>query len=185
MRKFIAIALVVSSARALSQTPITDFVGTYADGPNHDIEIATDAKGQLVAVIDDATYPLKITGPDEVTNNGGEKIPFARNAEGKVSGYTDDGQFHRKHSPRVSTETIAEITTPARPPGQVYHYKPPVDRHDGIAVGDIAKTPLGVKVHFSRLPRRGKQWRGELGQAWARSRPAPLNIRARRAQCLR
>src|SRR5690348_7522709 len=42
-----------------------------------------------------------------------------------------------------------------------------------------------VKVHFRPLPRGGKQWRGEIAQAWARSRPAPLNIRARRAQCRR
>ena len=36
------------------------------------------------------------------------------------------------------------ITTPARPRGVIYHYKPPLDRRDGIATGEIAKTPLGI-----------------------------------------
>lgn len=127
-----------------AQTPLSDFVGTYADGPNHRIEIALDAKGRLLAVVDDATYPLKITGRDELTNNGGERIPFKRGADGGVTGYIDHDQFHQKLSPSVSPDTIALITTPARPPGEIYRYRPPVDRHDGIAVGDIAKTALGV-----------------------------------------
>ena len=146
MRKFIvmAAALLVSPMQALGHTPLTDYVGTYADGPNHTIEIAVDAKGQLVAVIDDATYQLKITAQDEVTNNGGERIPFKRDADGQVSGYIDDGQFHKKLSSKVSSDTVTLITTPARPAGEVFKYEPPLDRHDGIAVGDIAKTPLGI-----------------------------------------
>ena len=142
--KLIMVVLLLAPLPALSQTPLIDFVGTYADGPNHRIEIAVDAKGQLVAVIDDATYPLRISGRDEVTNNGGEKIPFKRGADGQVSGYTDEGLFHRKLSSKVSADTVAMITTPARPPGVIYHYNPPLDRRDGIATGEIAKTPLGI-----------------------------------------
>ena len=144
MRKFIVLlALLLKPAQAVGQTPPADFVGTYADG-KHRIEIAVDAKGQLVAVIDDASYPLRITGQDQVTNNGGEQIPFQRGADGHVSGYTEDGQFHPKLSAKVSSDTLALVTTPARPVGEVYRYKRPLDRHDGIAVGDIAKTPLGA-----------------------------------------
>ncbi len=138
------VALALIPREALAQMPATDLVGTYADGPKHRIEIAVDGKGQLIAVIDDATYPLKIIGKDEVVNNGGEKIPFKRSADGQVSGYTDHGQFHPRLSATVSPDTLAMITTPARPAGEVYHYRAPVDRHDGIAVGDIARTTLGV-----------------------------------------
>ena len=144
MRRFVAIAVPLLSGPALAQTPVTDFVGTYADGPTHRIEIVTDAKGQLVAVIDDATYPLKITGPDQLTNNGGEIIPFKRSADGKMSGYIDQGSFHKKLSTKISADTLAEIGAPARPIGEVYRYLSPLDRHDGIAVGDIARTPFGV-----------------------------------------
>ncbi len=147
MRRFIvtAAALLSCPMQALGYAPLTDYVGTYADGPNHTIEIAVDAKGQLVAVIDDATYQLKVTAHDEVTNNGGERIPFKRDVDGQVSGYIDDGQFHKKLSSKVSSDTVTLITTPARPAGEVfYKYKPPLNRHDGIAVGDIATTPLGI-----------------------------------------
>lgn len=137
-------ALLLGPMSTLGERPPTDYVGTYADRPNHTIEIAVDAKGQLVAVIDDATYQLKITGADELTNNGGEKIPFKRGVDGQVSGYTDHGQFHRKLSSKVSADTLALITTPARPARETYSYEPPLDRHDGITVGDIAKTPLGI-----------------------------------------
>lgn len=147
MRKLILIAAaLIGPTHALAQTPLTDFIGTYSDGANHKIEIAVDGKGQLIAVIDDATYPLKITGQDEVTNNGGEKIPFKRGERGQVSGYIDHGQFHQKLSSKVSVETLEEITTPARPAGETYRYKAPPDRHDGITVGDIRRTPLGVEI---------------------------------------
>ena len=124
--------------------PTAEYVGSYADGPKHKIEIAVNADGQLVAVIDDAQYPLKITGADEVTNGGGEKVPFHRGSDGQVDGYTDHGEFHRKLSAQVSPETLAAVNARPRPVGEVYSYHPPADRHDGIAVGDIAKTPLGV-----------------------------------------
>src|SRR5947209_11557173 len=137
-------ALLLSPMPVVAQTPLADFVGTYADGPKHKVEIAIDAKGQLVAVVDDAAYPLKITGQDELTNNGGEKIPFKRDVQGRVSGYFDHVEFHRKLSGSVSPETSAEITAPARPRGEIYRYRTPVARHDGIVVGDIAQTPLGV-----------------------------------------
>jgi CubicO group peptidase (beta-lactamase class C family) len=140
----LAAALLSVSIQAPAQTPLSDFVGTYADGPKHKIEIALDRKGQLVAVIDDAAYPLKITGSDELTNNGGEKIPFKRGSDGHVTGYIDQGQFHQKLSPGVSPAIVAEIMTPARPPWEVYRYRPPLDRHDGIPVGNIAQTPLGI-----------------------------------------
>ena len=125
-------------------TPLTDCVGSYADGPNHKIEIIIDAKGQLVAVIDDAVYPLKVTGPDELTNGGGGEVRFQRGPDGRVSAYVDHGHRHQKLSEYVSAETSALMTTPARPAGEVYRYAQPVDRHDGIATGDIARTSLGV-----------------------------------------
>lgn len=143
---FIASSALVNSvwAQTAPNPPLSDYVGTYADGPGHKVEIVIDGKGQLVAVIDDASYPLKVTGVDELTNGGGEKVPFQRGADDKIIAYIDHGQSHAKLSSDVSADTRALMTTPARPVGEVYHYAPPVDRHDGIATGDIARTPLGV-----------------------------------------
>ncbi len=117
-----AAALLLSPMQAPGHTRLTDYVGTYADGPTHTIEIAVDAKGQLVAVIDDAIYQLKVTAQDEVTNNGGERIPFKRDIDGQVSGYIDDGQVHKKLSSRVPCDIVTLISTPARPAGEVYKY---------------------------------------------------------------
>ncbi len=136
-------AILMAAPGAAPQVPLADYVGTYADGPTHRIEIVTSPKGQLFAVIDDAKYPLAVTGPDEVTNNGGEKIPFRRGADGQVSGYVDHGQFHQKLSPAVSADAMGAFAPP-RPAGAIYAYTQPADRHDGIATGDIAKTPLGI-----------------------------------------
>jgi CubicO group peptidase (beta-lactamase class C family) len=142
----ISLASVAMIQAAPTWTPLSDYVGTYADGPKHKVEIFVDTKGQLVAVIDDASYPLRITGTDELTNGGGEKIPFNRGADGRVSGYFDDGKWHEKLSPDVSADTRSLFTTPARPAGEAYRYIAPSDNHDGIPVGDIAKTPLGVQT---------------------------------------
>ena len=71
-------ALLLSPMPVVAQRPLADFVGTYADGPKHRVEIAIDAKGQLVAVVDDAAYPLRITGRDELTNNGGGRYSDQR-----------------------------------------------------------------------------------------------------------
>jgi len=119
---------------------LADYTGTYADGPHHTIEIV--AGGSLFAVVDGATYGLKVTGPDELTTIGGEKIPFRRDAKGRISGYTQDGRFHARLSTRVSAQS-ARLAYP-RPAGEVYRYRVPPDRHDGLAVGNIADTPLGV-----------------------------------------
>jgi len=140
MRLAIIVLALLASYAAAQGAPISDYVGTYADGPNHAVEIV--AGKNLFAVVVDATYALNVTGPDEITTISGEKIAFRRDAAGKISGYTQNGQFHPRLSPSVSVNA-ARLAYP-RPAGEVYHYAPPDDRHDGIRVGDIAKTPLGV-----------------------------------------
>jgi CubicO group peptidase (beta-lactamase class C family) len=144
MRRILAFAACVfATAPALAHTPLADFVGTYADGPNHKVEILVDDRGRLVAVIDDASYPLVVSGVDELTNGGGAKIPFHRDASGALDGYVDDGQQHARLSHEVSADTRAMLSAPARTAGAPYRYVPPPDRHDGIEVGDISGTPLG------------------------------------------
>ncbi|WP_424681269.1 serine hydrolase [Frateuria sp. YIM B11624] len=121
-----------------------DYVGTYADAPGHTLEIA-DGDG-LFAVVDEAKYPLRAAGADRFTTIGGQVVTFPRDASGKVTGYEQDGEFH----PRVSaiiTAASAALARP-RPEGQDspsdYRYRPPADLHDGIDVGNIAGSDLGV-----------------------------------------
>lgn len=125
---------------------LADYVGTYADAPGHTIEIA-DGDG-LFAVVDEGKYPLRPSGVDQFTTIGGQLVSFPRDASGKVTGYEQDGQFH----PRVSTTITPEAAALAwpRPKGQDspadYRYRAPADLHDGIAVGDIARSDLGVST---------------------------------------
>lgn len=140
--------LVVLSGTAIAQaTPaahLSDYVGTYADAPGHTLEIV--AGDELFAVQDDAKYRLQASGIDEFTTVTGNKIPFRRDANGKVTGYEQDGKVHPRLSAIVTPQSAA-LAYP-RPHGQGspsdYHYQPPADRHDGIAVGDIAQSALSV-----------------------------------------
>lgn len=131
-------------AQGASAVRLSDYVGTYRDAPGHTVEIV--AGSELFAVVDDAKYRLRPAGVDEFLPMYGPKIPFLRDAQGKVTGYEEDGKFHPRISVTVTPESAA-LARP-RPEGQDsladYRYRVPADRHDGIAVGDIARSDLGV-----------------------------------------
>jgi CubicO group peptidase (beta-lactamase class C family) len=140
------LAAVLSSAIAAqrqSPRPLSDYVGTYNDRPGHTLEIV--AGKELFAVIDGAKYKLIPAGVDVFINAVGQKVPFPRNDAGEVTGYIEAGKFHPRVSRAVTPEAAA-LSRP-RPPGEDspadYNYHPPVDLHDGIAVGSIAGSELG------------------------------------------
>jgi CubicO group peptidase (beta-lactamase class C family) len=131
-------------AQQSSAPRLTDYVGTYTDSPEHTLEIVNG--DGLFAVVDEATYPLRSSGVDKFTTMGGQTVSFLRDTSGKVTGYEQDGKFH----PRMSTSVTPEAAALAhpRPKGQDspadYRYHAPANMHDGIAVGDIARSDLGV-----------------------------------------
>jgi CubicO group peptidase (beta-lactamase class C family) len=134
------------NAQQLVGPRLADYVGTYADAHGHTLEIV-DGDG-LFAVLDEAKYSLRASGVDQFTPMAGPAILFRRDANGEVTGYEQDGKFH----PRVSTSVTPEAAALARPRplGQDspadYSYLAPADMHDGIAVGDISRSDLGVGV---------------------------------------
>ena len=131
-----ALAAVAASS---ALPPLSDFAGAYEDGSNAPVEIV--AGDSLFAVLDEAKYPLAVTGPDTVRNPGGQTVTFRRE-NGRVTGYVEGGTFHRRISATVSPASQA-LAWP-RPPGSgPYVYRRPQDLHDGIPVGDIADTALG------------------------------------------
>lgn len=143
------LVMITSALHSQTQTssqapPLSDYVGTYTYQQGQTLEII--AGDELFAVIDGAKYKLRQSGVDEFTNIAGEKIPFLRDANGKVTGYKDAGKFH----PRISRSVTVESAALAFPKlkGQdspeSYRYRAPTDMHDGIAVGDIANTDLGT-----------------------------------------
>lgn len=126
---------------------LEDYVGTYAYTPGHTVEIV-DGDDGLFAVLDEAKYSLRASGRDQFTPMAGGVVAFPRDASGKVTGYKQDGVFHPRVSATVTPEAAA-LATP-RPKGHDspadYHYHAPEDLHDGIAVGDIARSDLGLGV---------------------------------------
>ena len=138
--------LLVLSSGISAQTNLQDYVGTYTESPGHTLEIV-DGDDGLFAVLDEAKYPLRPAGvADQFRTITGQTVPFVRDAEGKVTGYKQDGQFHPRVSGSVTPQSAA--LGRVRPKGQDspadYRYHPPLDLHDGIGVGDIARSDLGI-----------------------------------------
>jgi CubicO group peptidase (beta-lactamase class C family) len=104
------------------------------------VEIVADS--ELYAILGEAKYKLPAVRADVFKNGGGQEIPFRRDARGRVTGFEEAGVFHARLSDKVKSES-AELIRP-RPAGTAYKYHPPRDAHDGIPVGDIAKSELGV-----------------------------------------
>jgi CubicO group peptidase (beta-lactamase class C family) len=141
---FLTLFSCLSAAQAPPTHPLSDYVGTYAYGSGEKIEIVDG--DELFAVLDGAKYKLHSAGPDAFTNPGGSPIPFRRDASGKITGFDESGSFHARLSSTITPESAA-LATP-RPAGHNspadYRYQPPPDLHDGISVGDIAESGLGV-----------------------------------------
>ena len=130
-------------AQETGPSHLQDFVGTYADTPGHPVEILSG--DEFFAVQDDAKYPLVPKGVDGFSTKYGPKLTFQRDANGTVKGYEQNGKFHPRVSTAVTRESAA-LEWP-RTNGQGasnYRYTAPLDMHDGIAVGDIARTALGT-----------------------------------------
>jgi CubicO group peptidase (beta-lactamase class C family) len=125
--------------------PLTDYVGTYSDAHTQTtLEIV--AGDNLFAVLDEGKYPLRPAGTDKFKPNSGGIVSFHRDASGKVTECEQDGEVYARVSTVITPESAA-LAWP-RPVGQNapadYRYRPPADLHDGIAVGNIAQTKLGV-----------------------------------------
>jgi CubicO group peptidase (beta-lactamase class C family) len=134
------------SAGSAFEPPLSEYAGTYAESAERTLElVAGDA---LVAVLDDAKYPLRRVHGDVFLNMPGDTITFPRDSAGVVIGYVERGTLHRRISAHVSPASVALLHARAGDAGAAaaYRYRVPADRHDGIAVGDIAQSPLGVET---------------------------------------
>jgi len=123
---------------------LADYVGTYADTPGHPVEVLNG--DEFFAVQDEAKYRLTPKGVDVFSTRYGPNLMFKRDARGTVTGYEQNGKFHPRISRAITPESAA-LAWP-RPEGQNspldYRYIPPADMHDGIAVGNIAHSDLGI-----------------------------------------
>jgi len=116
---------------------------TDSDQTGHPVEILNGE--EFFAVQDEARYRLIPKGVDTFSTLYGPKLSFQRDANGTVTGYEQDGRFHPQVSTAVTPDSAAMAWPRAKGQGPSnYRYTVPSDLHDGIAVGDIARSPLGA-----------------------------------------
>jgi CubicO group peptidase (beta-lactamase class C family) len=143
--RLLAPAFLVLTANVFAQTPpLSDYAGTYAYGPGTTVEIV--AGSELYALLDDAKYKLPAVRVDVFKNGGGQEIRFHRDAKGRVTDFEEAGVSHARISDTVKSESQALMRP--RPAGkdspEDYRYHPAADMKDGISIGDIAQSDLGV-----------------------------------------
>jgi len=132
------------AAPAPPAAPLADLVGTYEGDHGGVLEIVLG--DELFAVQDEAKYMLRPDGADQVRTSFGQAIRFPRDARGRVVGYEQDGQLHRRLADTIAPLSAALARARPAGAGTDDRYRVPVDQHDGIAVGDIARSDLGPGV---------------------------------------
>ena len=83
---------------------LAEYQGIYAYHGNSSIALV--AGTALVAVLDEAKYPLRRLGRDLFLNGVGDTIPFRRAPDGAVSGFVERGTFFARQSAAVDRETL-------------------------------------------------------------------------------
>jgi CubicO group peptidase (beta-lactamase class C family) len=130
------------------QQDLAQFEGLYQyrDGLNLGM---VGANGRLIAIIGDAKYPLRHIATDTFANGGGDRIPFVRDAAGRVVAFQENGDTFKRLSPSVSTELRQLLVARAPgPDGRVSRYRcaSPRAMNDGIAVSAPGKGTLPCDV---------------------------------------
>lgn len=138
------LSVLARPGEASAQSALDDLAGIYRYHGRSTITLVP-ADSQLVAVLDEAKYPLRYIGADRVINGPGDTIPFRRDAAGVVTGFVERGTFFERLTPTV--DSAAAQLLRARPHGAApYTYQPPPELGDGIAVGDLASAGLDSSV---------------------------------------
>jgi hypothetical protein len=109
-------------------------------------------------VVDESKYKLRRVDGDAFLNGAGQPVTFRRGADGAVNGFEEHGHFHRRISNQPSSAAKA-LAVPRANGDTAYTYSVPIDRRDGLAVGNIAGSDLGTDA-------AGKIAEGILNQTW-------------------
>lgn len=143
----ISFLLACASAQALAQTPaaqsapvktmnLSEFEGLYEYRDENTLFIVASGD-RLIAIIGEAKYPLRAAGTDAFTNAGGDRIPFLRDASGRIVALKEGSDTYRRLS--TSVPSAARLLLEARAKGRdgrpvVYRYEKPARVSDGIRV---------------------------------------------------
>lgn len=154
----VAFAVLAFNANAqTSPALLSSYNGAYEYEGNTKIDMI--AGKDLFAVLDESKYKLPHASGDTFLNGAGEPVTFHRDGTGNVTGFEEHGHFYRRLSPMPSAAALY-LASP-RPNGDMnYTYNVPVDRHDGIAVGNVAQSDVGSEA-------AAKIAEGILNETWS------------------
>jgi CubicO group peptidase (beta-lactamase class C family) len=133
--------LVLSGMGQVAPAPLSIYVGQYEYEGSTTIDLI--AGKDLFAVLDEAKYKLRRVVGDAFLNGAGQPVTFRRGADGSVNGFEEHGHFHRRISLQPSPAAMA-LAAPRAHGDTAYTYRVPIDRGDGLAVGNIAQSDLGA-----------------------------------------
>lgn len=153
-RLLITLALFLPLRVFAADPPLADYAGTYISVEGQVAELLDGA--ELVAVIDEAKYRLRRLGGDDFANPGGRKIPFNRNASGQITEFVDGSVVYRRSGDGVTEQTRALVRPRV---SSEYRYRAPEDLNDGIAVGTLEDSDIGVAAGEKIV-------RGILDETW-------------------
>lgn len=127
---------------------LSEFEGHYRYRDGSNLVMVAGSKG-LVAIIGEAKYPLRAVSPDTFMNPGGDRIPFVRNAAGRIVAFEEHGDTFARVSTHVSPET-RQLLVP-RPPGPdgrplPYRCQLPSALTDGLGVGAMGQGKLPCAI---------------------------------------
>lgn len=153
IRRLIAAIPLIAAASLHAQAPtppqdLSAFEGTYLYRDGGSLTMVVDRE-RLVAIIGDAKYPLRAVATDTFANAGGDRIPFARDAAGRVAAFREHGDTFARLSAVVAVET-RRLLVP-RPPGPEgrpprHRCVPPPALSDGIRVGATGPGTLSCAI---------------------------------------
>jgi CubicO group peptidase (beta-lactamase class C family) len=148
---FLLLLTFIAPAIAQPQAPLADFAGVYAyrDGTTVAIVVKNSA---LVAVLDDALYPLRRIGGDEFRNGAGQPVTFVRNERGEVTGVKEVNDYFPRQTATVPPDVAALALAAPRQSQAPYRYQIPARLGDGLEIGPAAEAGLSPAV-LERLVR--------------------------------
>jgi CubicO group peptidase (beta-lactamase class C family) len=121
-----------------SGNSLGDYAGVYAYRDGATVCIVPK-KGRLIAVLDEAPYPLTRVDGDAFKNGAGQPVTFRRGPGGAIAGVVEVTNYFPRLSKEVPPEILRlTISRPASDPD--YRYRIPVKLDDGMGVGAGARA---------------------------------------------
>ncbi len=136
-------APVRSNPRALQQD-LSAFEGLYHYRNGDSLVIVAEGE-RLIAIINEAKYPLRPVAVDTFMNISGDTIPFLRDSTGRIGAFKEHGDTFARISAAVDAEA-RQLLEP-RPPGPdgrpvPYRCAQPPALGDGIPIGQLGPKTL-------------------------------------------